>query len=146
MNDRAKTLLRLTATGSVDDGKSTLLGRLLYETESIYEDQYEAVVKTSQRHGFEQPDLAWLLDGLSAERQQGITIDVAYRYFETQKNKYIIIDTPGHVQYTRNMVTGASQADCAIILIDAGNGVLTQSKRHGFLCPFYNSPFDCSRQ
>ncbi len=140
MSHREKTLLRFTATGSVDDGKSTLLGRLLYETKSIYEDQYEAVVKTSQRRGFAETDLAYLLDGLSAERQQGITIDVAYRYFETPKRKYIITDTPGHVQYTRNMVTGASQADCAIILIDARNGVLTQSKRHGFLLSLLQIP------
>lgn len=140
MSDARKTLLRFAATGSVDDGKSTLLGRLLYETRSIYEDQYEAVVRTSRRRGLEQADLAWLLDGLSAERQQGITIDVAYRYFETPKRKYIIIDTPGHVQYTRNMVTGASQADCAIILIDARNGVLTQSKRHGFLLSLLQIP------
>ncbi len=140
MSGREKTLLRFTATGSVDDGKSTLLGRLLYETRSIYEDQYEAVIKTARQKGFDEADLAWLLDGLSAERQQGITIDVAYRYFETSRRKYIITDTPGHVQYTRNMVTGASQADCAIILIDARNGVLTQSKRHGFLLSLLRIP------
>ena len=140
MREREKSLLRFTATGSVDDGKSTLLGRLLYETKSIYDDQYEAVVKTSQRRGAADADLAYLLDGLSAEREQGITIDVAYRYFETPNRKYIITDTPGHVQYTRNMVTGASQADCAIILIDARNGVLTQSKRHGFLLSLLQIP------
>lgn len=140
MRNREKTLLRLTATGSVDDGKSTLLGRLLYETNSVYDDHYEAVIKTSQRRGFVEADLAYLLDGLSAEREQGITIDVAYRYFETPKRKYIITDTPGHLQYTRNMVTGASRADCAIVLIDARNGVLTQSKRHGFLLSLLQIP------
>jgi len=128
-----KSLLRFTTTGSVDDGKSTLIGRLLYETKSIYEDQYAAIEKTSKKKGFKEVDLAYLLDGLAAEREQGITIDVAHRYFETQKRKFIITDTPGHVQYTRNMVTGVSKADCAVILIDARNGVLTQSKRHGFI-------------
>lgn len=128
-----KTLLRFTTTGSVDDGKSTLIGRLLYETKSVFEDQYAAIEKSSIKKGFKEADLSYLLDGLSAEREQGITIDVAYRYFETPRRKFIITDTPGHVQYTRNMVTGASKADCAIILIDARNGVLTQSKRHGFL-------------
>jgi bifunctional enzyme CysN/CysC len=135
-----KSLLRFTTTGSVDDGKSTLIGRLLYETKSIYEDQYEAIKKTSERKGFMDVDLAYLLDGLAAEREQGITIDVAYRYFETPKRKFIIADTPGHVQYTRNMVTGASKADCAIILIDARNGVLTQSKRHGFIISLLQIP------
>ncbi|MEE9936941.1 MAG: GTP-binding protein, partial [Deltaproteobacteria bacterium] len=135
-----KSLLRFTTTGSVDDGKSTLIGRLLYETKSIYEDQYEAIKKTSERKGFKDVDLAYLLDGLAAEREQGITIDVAYRYFETPKRKFIIADTPGHVQYTRNMVTGASKADCAIILIDARNGVLTQSKRHGFIISLLQIP------
>jgi bifunctional enzyme CysN/CysC len=135
-----KSLLRFTTTGSVDDGKSTLIGRLLYETKSIYEDQYEAIRKTSERKGFKDVDLAYLLDGLAAEREQGITIDVAYRYFETPKRKFIIADTPGHVQYTRNMVTGASKADCAIILIDARNGVLTQSKRHGFIISLLQIP------
>lgn len=135
-----KSLLRFTTTGSVDDGKSTLIGRLLYETKSIYEDQYEAIEKTSKRKGFKDVDLAYLLDGLAAEREQGITIDVAHRYFETPKRKFIITDTPGHVQYTRNMVTGASNADCAIILIDARNGVLTQSKRHGFIISLLQIP------
>jgi bifunctional enzyme CysN/CysC len=128
-----KSLLRFTTTGSVDDGKSTLIGRLLFETKSIFEDQYDAIKKTSMKKGYRDVDLALLLDGLSAEREQGITIDVAYRYFETPVRKFIIADTPGHTQYTRNMVTGASTADCAIILIDARNGVLTQSKRHGFI-------------
>jgi bifunctional enzyme CysN/CysC len=135
-----KSLLRFTTTGSVDDGKSTLIGRLLYETKSIYEDQYAAIEKTSKRKGFKDVDLAYLLDGLAAEREQGITIDVAHRYFETPKRKFIITDTPGHVQYTRNMVTGASNADCAIILIDARNGVLTQSKRHGFIISLLQIP------
>ena len=135
-----KSLLRFTTTGSVDDGKSTLIGRLLYETKSIYDDQYAAIEKTSKRKGFKEVDLAYLLDGLAAEREQGITIDVAHRYFETQKRKFIITDTPGHVQYTRNMFTGASKADCAIILIDARNGVLTQSKRHGFIISLLQIP------
>jgi bifunctional enzyme CysN/CysC len=135
-----KSLLRFTTTGSVDDGKSTLIGRLLYETKSIYEDQYAAIEKTSKRKGFKEVDLAYLLDGLAAEREQGITIDVAHRYFETPKRKFIITDTPGHVQYTRNMVTGASKADCAVILIDARNGILTQSKRHGFIISLLQIP------
>jgi len=135
-----KSLLRFTTTGSVDDGKSTLIGRLLYETKSIYEDQYAAIEKTSQRKGLKEVNLADLLDGLAAEREQGITIDVAHRYFETPKRKFIITDTPGHVQYTRNMVTGASNADCAVILIDARNGVLTQSKRHGFILSLLQVP------
>ena len=135
-----KTLLRFTTTGSVDDGKSTLIGRMLYETNCIYEDQYMAVKKTSKKRGNKEVDLALLLDGLSAEREQGITIDVAYRYFSTPKRKFIIADTPGHVQYTRNMVTGASTAELAIILIDARNGVLTQSKRHGFLVSLLQIP------
>lgn len=135
-----KKLLRFTTTGSVDDGKSTLIGRMLYETNCIFEDQYLAVEKTSNRMGNKEVDLALLLDGLSAEREQGITIDVAYRYFSTPKRKFIIADTPGHVQYTRNMVTGASTAELAIILIDARNGVLTQSKRHGFLVSLLQTP------
>ncbi len=135
-----KTLLRLTTTGSVDDGKSTLIGRLLYETKTIFEDQFAAIEKTSKRKGAEEVDLALLLDGLSAEREQGITIDVAHRYFETPRRKFIITDSPGHEQYTRNMVTGASTAECAIILIDARNGVLTQSRRHGFLVSLLQIP------
>lgn len=135
-----KSMLRFATTGSVDDGKSTLIGRLLYETKSIYEDQYAAIEKTSKRKGLADVDLALLLDGLAAEREQGITIDVAYRYFETANRKFIIADTPGHVQYTRNMVTGASTAECAIILIDARNGVLTQSKRHGFIASLLQIP------
>ncbi len=135
-----KSLLRFTTTGSVDDGKSTLIGRLLYETNCIFEDQYLAIEKTSHKRGQERADLALLLDGLAAEREQGITIDVAYRYFATNKRKFIIADTPGHEQYTRNMVTGASTAQLAIILIDARNGVLTQSKRHGFLLSLLQIP------
>lgn len=128
-----KDLLRFTTTGSVDDGKSTLIGRLLFETRSIFEDQMLSIEKTSHRRGQQEVDLSLLLDGLAAEREQGITIDVAYRYFSTARRKFIIADTPGHEQYTRNMVTGASQAQLAIILIDARKGVQTQSRRHGFL-------------
>ncbi len=135
-----KSLLRFTTSGSVDDGKSTLIGRLLYETNCIFEDQYAAVAKTSEKRGDERVDLALLLDGLAAEREQGITIDVAYRYFTTAKRKFIIADTPGHEQYTRNMVTGASTADLAIILIDARHGVMTQSRRHGFLISLLQIP------
>jgi bifunctional enzyme CysN/CysC len=135
-----KTLLRFVTTGSVDDGKSTLIGRLLFETRSIYEDQYAAIERSSLRKGSKEVDLAYLLDGLVAEREQGITIDVAHRYFETPKRKFIITDTPGHVQYTRNMVTGASKAECAVILIDARNGVLTQSRRHGFILSLLQIP------
>ncbi|MEM7538394.1 MAG: sulfate adenylyltransferase subunit CysN [Chloroflexota bacterium] len=133
-------LLRFTTAGSVDDGKSTLIGRLLYDSKAIFEDQLEAVERASQNRGDEQVDLALLTDGLRAEREQGITIDVAYRYFATPKRKFIIADTPGHIQYTRNMVTGASTAELAIILIDARKGVLTQSKRHGFLASLLQIP------
>jgi len=126
-------LLRFTTVGSVDDGKSTLIGRLLMDTQNIYDDQLEAVKKVAKRKGETEIDLSLLTDGLAAEREQGITIDVAYRYFQTSKRKFIIADTPGHVQYTRNMVTGASTANLAIILIDARRGVLEQSRRHGFI-------------
>src|SRR6187431_1479714 len=126
-------LLRFTTAGSVDDGKSTLIGRLLYDSKSIFEDQLEAVERTSKLKGFEHVDLALLTDGLRAEREQGITIDVAYRYFATPKRKFIIADTPGHIQYTRNMVTGASTANLAIILIDARNGVIEQTRRHSII-------------
>jgi bifunctional enzyme CysN/CysC len=132
--------LRFVTTGSVDDGKSTLIGRLLYETNAIFEDQYEAIRKTSLRRGQTEADLSLLLDGLAAEREQAITIDVAYRYFSTSKRKFIIADAPGHEQYTRNMVTGASTAELAIILINARKGVLTQSKRHGFLVSLLRIP------
>ena len=133
-------LLRFTTAGSVDDGKSTLIGRMLYDSKSIFEDQMAAVELASQNRGDEEVDLALLTDGLRAEREQKITIDVAYRYFATPKRKFIIADTPGHIQYTRNMVTGASTAELAIILIDARNGVLTQSKRHGFLATLLRIP------
>src|SRR6267154_5496682 len=126
-------LLRLITCGNVDDGKSTLLGRLLYDTKSIFEDQWAAVERASERRGDAGPNLALLTDGLRAEREQGITIDVAYRYFATPRRKFIVADTPGHVQYTRNMVTGASTADLAVILIDARKGVLTQTRRHSYL-------------
>lgn len=130
-----KSLLRFLTCGSVDDGKSTLIGRLLHDSKQIYEDQLAAVHSDSQRVGTtgERPDLALLVDGLQAEREQGITIDVAYRYFSTQKRKFIISDTPGHEQYTRNMATGASTCDLAVILIDARKGVLDQTRRHSFI-------------
>ncbi|MFN3403774.1 MAG: sulfate adenylyltransferase subunit CysN [Cytophagaceae bacterium] len=126
-------LLRFTTAGSVDDGKSTLIGRLLYDSKSIFEDQLEAIERTSEQRGDGYVNLALLTDGLRAEREQGITIDVAYRYFATPKRKFIIADTPGHIQYTRNMVTGASTANLAIILIDARNGVVEQTCRHSFI-------------
>ena len=133
-------LLRFTTAGSVDDGKSTLIGRLLYDAKSIFEDQMEAMERASQGRGDAYLDLALLTDGLRAEREQGITIDVAYRYFATPRRKFIIADTPGHIQYTRNMVTGASTAELAIILVDARKGVLTQSKRHAFLSTLLQIP------
>ena len=133
-------LLRIATAGSVDDGKSTLIGRLLYDSKAIFEDQYQALEKTSQSRGSDVPDLALLTDGLRAEREQGITIDVAYRYFATPKRKFIIADTPGHIQYTRNMVTGASTADVALILVDARNGILQQSRRHAFLASLLGIP------
>ena len=126
-------LLRFTTAGSVDDGKSTLIGRLLYDSKSIFEDQLEAVESASERLGNAELNLALLTDGLRAEREQGITIDVAYRYFATPKRKFIIADTPGHIEYTRNMVTGASTADAAIILVDARNGIIEQTKRHSYI-------------
>jgi bifunctional enzyme CysN/CysC len=133
-------LLRFATAGSVDDGKSTLIGRLLYDSKAIFEDQLEAVERTSRQRGDEYTNLALLTDGLRAEREQGITIDVAYRYFATPKRKFIIADTPGHIQYTRNMVTGASTADLALILIDARKGVLEQSRRHAFLSALLGIP------
>ena len=136
----AMDLLRFTTAGSVDDGKSTLIGRLLYDSKAIFEDQMEAVERASRNRGDAYVDLALLTDGLRAEREQGITIDVAYRYFATPKRKFIIADTPGHIQYTRNMVTGASTAELAIILIDARKGVVTQSKRHGFIASLLEIP------
>lgn len=133
-------LLRFTTAGSVDDGKSTLIGRLLYDSKSIFEDQMESIEKASKSRGEEQVNLALLTDGLRAEREQGITIDVAYRYFATPKRKFIIADTPGHIQYTRNMVTGASTANLAIILVDARNGVLEQTRRHSFIASLLKIP------
>ena len=133
-------LLRFTTAGSVDDGKSTLIGRMLYDSKSIFQDQYEAIEATSKKKGEENVNLALLTDGLRAEREQGITIDVAYRYFATPKRKFIIADTPGHIQYTRNMVTGASTANVAIILIDARHGVIEQTKRHCFIASLLQIP------
>lgn len=133
-------LLRFTTAGSVDDGKSTLIGRLLYDSKAIFEDQIEAVESTSKRKGHEGIDLALFTDGLRDEREQGITIDVAYRYFTTPKRKFIIADTPGHIQYTRNMVTGASTANAALILVDARHGVIEQTKRHAFIASLLQIP------
>lgn len=133
-------LLRFTTAGSVDDGKSTLIGRLLYDSKSIFEDQIEQLEETSQRRGEEGINLALLTDGLRAEREQGITIDVAYRYFATPKRKFIIADTPGHIQYTRNMVTGASTANLAILLVDARHGVVEQTCRHAFIASLLQIP------
>src|SRR3984957_5724396 len=131
-----KSLLRFLTCGSVDDGKSTLIGRLLFDSKLILEDQLATLSRDSKRHGTtgEDLDLALLVDGLEAERQQGITIDVAYRFFATKRRSFIVADTPGHEQYTRNMATGASNADLAVILIDARKGVLTQTRRHSFIC------------
>ena len=126
-------ILRFATAGSVDDGKSTLIGRLLYDTKTVFEDQIEAVTRVSKERGDEHVNLALLTDGLRAEREQGITIDVAYRYFATPRRKFIIADTPGHIQYTRNMVTGASTADLALVLVDARKGIVEQSRRHAFL-------------
>ena len=133
-------LLRFTTAGSVDDGKSTLIGRLLYDSKAIFEDQLEMLEETSQRRGDEGINLALLTDGLRAEREQGITIDVAYRYFATPKRKFIIADTPGHIQYTRNMVTGASTANLAILLVDARHGVVEQTCRHAFIASLLQIP------
>ena len=133
-------MLRFATAGSVDDGKSTLIGRLLYDTKSIFADQLESVERTSRDRGDEYTNLALLTDGLRAEREQGITIDVAYRYFATPRRKFIIADTPGHIQYTRNMVTGASTADLAIVLVDARKGLLEQSRRHAFLVSLLGVP------
>ena len=133
-------LLRFTTAGSVDDGKSTLIGRLLYDSKSIFEDQLEAIERTSAQRGEDYVNLALLTDGLRAEREQGITIDVAYRYFATPKRKFIIADTPGHIQYTRNMVTGASTANLAIILVDARNGIVEQTHRHAFIASLLQIP------
>lgn len=133
-------LLRFTTAGSVDDGKSTLIGRLLYDSKSIFQDQLDAVEKSSKNRGLEEVDLSLFTDGLRSEREQGITIDVAYRYFATPKRKFIIADTPGHIQYTRNMVTGASTANLALILIDARNGVVEQTCRHSYIASLLQIP------
>src|SRR4030043_1491853 len=133
-------LLRFTTAGSVDDGKSTLIGRLLYDSKAIFEDQLEAIERASIQKGEERMSLALLTDGLRAEREQGITIDVAYRYFATPKRKFIIADTPGHIQYTRNMVTGASTANAAITLIDARNGIVEQTLRHAYIASLLQIP------
>ena len=139
-SSRPVDILRLATAGSVDDGKSTLIGRLLYDSKAILEDQLAAVERTSRARGEEYTNLALLTDGLRAEREQGITIDVAYRYFATPRRKFIIADTPGHIQYTRNMVTGASTADLAIVLVDARNGLTEQSRRHAFLTTLLRVP------
>ncbi len=136
----AMDMLRFATAGSVDDGKSTLIGRLLYDSKAIFEDQLEAVERTSRQMGDDYTNLALLTDGLRAEREQGITIDVAYRYFATPRRKFIIADTPGHIQYTRNMVTGASTADLAIVLVDARKGLVEQSRRHAFLVTLLRVP------
>jgi bifunctional enzyme CysN/CysC len=133
-------LVRLATTGSVDDGKSTLIGRMLYDTKQIFQDQMEAIELASKNRGSDYVDLALLTDGLRAEREQGITIDVAYRYFATPKRKFVLADTPGHIQYTRNMVTGASTADIALVLVDARAGVLEQTRRHAFLTSLLRVP------
>ncbi len=131
--EQAKELVRFSTAGSVDDGKSTLIGRLLYDSQNVYEDHVRAVTKAASANVAAAIDFAQLTDGLRAEREQGITIDVAYRYFSTTHRKFIIADTPGHEQYTRNMATGASTADVAIILVDARKGILTQSRRHAYI-------------
>jgi sulfate adenylyltransferase subunit 1 len=140
MENQNIELLRFTTAGSVDDGKSTLIGRLLYDSKSIFQDQLDAVEASSKSKGFDYVDLSLLTDGLKSEREQGITIDVAYRYFATPKRKFIIADTPGHIQYTRNMVTGASTANLAIILIDARKGMLEQTNRHAFIASLLRIP------
>src|SRR6201993_729959 len=138
--ERAKDLLRFSTAGSVDDGKSTLIGRLLFDSQNVYEDQIKAVTKASVNRSAGPIDFSLLTDGLRAEREQGITIDVAYRYFTTARRKFIIADTPGHEQYTRNMATGASTADLAIILIDATKGLLPQTHRHAYIASLLGIP------
>lgn len=140
MKYKSSELLRFTTAGSVDDGKSTLIGRLLYDSKSIYQDQYDAIKTASEKRGEENVNLALLTDGLKSEREQGITIDVAYRYFSTPKRKFIIADTPGHIQYTRNMVTGASTANVALVIVDARNGVVEQTKRHAIIASLLQIP------
>ena len=138
--DKVMDILRFATAGSVDDGKSTLIGRLLHDSKAIFEDQLSAIERTSRDRGEDYTNLALLTDGLRAEREQGITIDVAYRYFATPRRKFIIADTPGHTQYTRNMVTGASTADLAVVLVDARNGLTEQSRRHAFLATLLQVP------
>ena len=133
-------LLRFTTAGSVDDGKSTMIGRLLYDSKAIFEDQLAAIERATEQRGEEHLNLALLTDGLRAEREQGITIDVAYRYFATPRRKFIIADTPGHIQYTRNMVTGASTANLAVVLIDARKGIVEQTNRHAFIASLLRIP------
>ena len=140
MQDDNAELLRFSTAGSVDDGKSTLIGRLLYDTKTAFEDQLDHVADVSRRRGDERVNLALLTDGLRAEREQGITIDVAYRYFATKRRKFIIADTPGHIQYTRNMVTGASTANLAIVLVDARHGLVEQSRRHAYIASLLRIP------
>jgi sulfate adenylyltransferase subunit 1 len=140
MAKNTRELLRFTTAGSVDDGKSTLIGRLLYDSKSIFEDQIEAIKQSSERKGLSHVDLSLLTDGLRSEREQGITIDVAYRYFATPKRKFIIADTPGHIQYTRNMVTGASTANLALILVDARKGIVEQTNRHSYIASLLQIP------
>src|ERR1700755_1592577 len=137
---RSMDLLRFATAGSVDDGKSTLIGRLLYDTKTLFTDQLEAVELASASRGDEYTNLALLTDGLRAEREQGVTIDVAYRYFATPRRSFVIADTPGHIQYTRNMVTGASTADLAIVLVDARKGLVEQSRRHAFIATLLRVP------
>ena len=140
MSNQNTELLRFTTAGSVDDGKSTLIGRMLYDSKSIFQDQYDQIKEVSEKRGEEGVNLALLTDGLRSEREQGITIDVAYRYFATPKRKFIIADTPGHIQYTRNMVTGASTANVALILVDARNGVVEQTRRHAIIASLLQIP------
>src|SRR5947208_2043039 len=140
LRSRTSELLRFATAGSVDDGKSTLIGRLLHDSKAIFEDQLEHVVRTSQRRGDGYVNLALLTDGLRAEREQGITIDVAYRYFQTPRRKFIIADTPGHEQYTRNIATGASTADLSIVLVDARKGVSEQTRRHAYISSLLRIP------
>ena len=140
LRTRTSELLRFATAGSVDDGKSTLIGRLLHDSKAIFEDQLEHVVQTSERRGDGYVNLALLTDGLRAEREQGITIDVAYRYFQTPRRKFVIADTPGHEQYTRNMVTGASTADLSIVLVDARKGVSEQTRRHAYIASLLRIP------
>ena len=140
MDYQSSELCRFTTAGSVDDGKSTLIGRMLYDSKSIFQDQMEQIEASSLRRGESEVNLALLTDGLKSEREQGITIDVAYRYFATPKRKFIIADTPGHIQYTRNMVTGASTANVALVLVDARNGVVEQTKRHAIIASLLQIP------